>query len=112
MLKEGTRSRILELIKMVKVEDKRVTRSIDVGSITNKTIECLLNYLQLLHEDDKYSLDKKLNNIVKHNTGAKPNGIAKKHRPQKIDVVDGSNDDDGRSSPGPNDKSRTEKLIK
>ena len=112
ILKEGTRAEIFDHLQKVKVEDKRVTRSVDVGLITNLTIEGLLNYLQLLPEDDKYSLDKKLNKVVRYNTGVKPNRIIKKFKPKKIDAVEGSDDDDGESSPGPNDKSRTEKTDK
>lgn len=113
MLKEGTKVEILEHLKKVKVEDKRVARKVDVTLITEKTIEALLNYLQLLPEDNKYSLDKKLNKVLRYNTGAKPNRLLKSVKPEKADAVDrGSSDDekgnDSDKSPVTN-KSKTEK---
>lgn len=112
MIKEGTRAEILEHIKKVKVEDKRVTREVDVDLITAVTIEGLLNYLQIQPEDNKYTLDKKLNKVIRYNAGAKPNRLIKSIKPQKADAVDkaSSGDEaDGDKSPV-TPKTKTEKT--
>ena len=55
MIERGTKAEMLDHLNKVKVEDKRVTKQIDVKLITDKTIEALLGYLQLLPEDNKYA---------------------------------------------------------
>jgi hypothetical protein len=114
MLENGAKTEILEHLKNVKVSDKRVTKSIDVGLITDKTIECLLEYLQLLPEDNKYTLDKKLNQQLRYNTGVKPNKMIKSIVPTKAEVVDKDTSDDekGYESGGSKvtGKSKTEKT--
>ena len=46
MIERGTKAEMLDHLNKVKVEDKRVTKQIDVKLITDKTIEALLGYLQ------------------------------------------------------------------
>lgn len=111
MLSEGTKVNILDNISRVKCEDKRVTKSVDVDLITSKTIEGFLAYLNLLPEDNKYTLDKKLNQAVRQNVGVKPNKIIKQNVPQKADAVDKDSDDDNESGRDTN-RSRTEKTEK
>jgi hypothetical protein len=118
MLQEGTKVEVLEHIKHVKVEDRRITKSVDVSLITEKTIEALLNYLHLLPEDNKYTLDKKLNQERRDFVGVKPNRLAKTIKPKKAEVVDrDSSDEDEQTgdksdaSPATN-KSKTEKTDK
>jgi hypothetical protein len=116
ILTQGAKAEIYEHLKKVKVEDKRVTRRVDVDLITSKTIECLLNYFELLPEDDKYSLDKKLNQAIRSNVGVKPNKMIKTIVPEKADVVDKdtSDEEDGtgrnRSNSPETNKSKTEKT--
>ena len=78
MIERGTKAEMLDHLNKVKVEDKRVTKQIDVKLITDKTIEALLGYLQLLPEDNKYTLDRKLNDIRRNNAGVKPTRLQKK----------------------------------
>ena len=44
MIERGTKAEMLDHLNKVKVEDKRVTKQIDVKLITDKTIEALLGY--------------------------------------------------------------------
>ena len=118
IIHEGEKGQVLDHLMKVKVEDKRVTRGVDVKLITEKTIEALLNYLQLLPEDNKYTLDKKLNKVVRYNAGAKPNRIVKKNKPKKVEVVDRDTSSeeeetqrDGDASPMTG-RSKTEKTDK
>jgi len=113
MLEKGAKAEILDHIKNIKMENTRVTKQVDVDIITPSTIEALISYLQILPEDDKYSLDKKLNKVIRRNAGAKPNRIVKTIRPDKADVVDKdtSDEDEQPSSPKGSDtnKSKTAK---
>mmetsp|Transcript_14430 Transcript_14430/g.16680 ORF Transcript_14430/g.16680 Transcript_14430/m.16680 type:complete len:128 (+) Transcript_14430:2994-3377(+) len=110
MIEYGTKADISEKQK-IKVEDKRVTREVYVKLITDKTIEVLLNYLQLLPEDNKYTLDKKLNQIIRYNAGVKPNKMMKSIVPVKAEVVDKDSSDDETNSPRTG-RDKTEKTEK
>jgi len=118
LIQVGQKGEILQHLKHVKIEDKRVTRSVDVKLISEKTIESLLNYLQLLPEDNKYTLDKKLNKVVRYNTGVKPNKILKKMKPVKVDPVDRGSSSEEDETNNKSDgspltaRSKTEKTSK
>jgi hypothetical protein len=114
MLENGNKTQILMHMKNVKVEDIRIAKSVDVSIITAKTIETLLEYLDLLPEDNKYTLDKKLNTHVRRIEGAKPNKFTKTIVPKKAEAVDKDTSDDepGYDSTGSplTRKSKTEKT--
>jgi hypothetical protein len=114
MFENGSKAQVLMHQKNVKVEDIRITKSVDVSIITAKTIETLLEYLDLLPEDNKYTLDKKLNTHVRRIEGAKPNKFTKTIVPHKAEAVDKDTSDDepGYDSTGSplTRKSKTEKT--
>lgn len=99
IIQDGTKVEILEHLKKVKVEDKRVTSEVDVSLISHKTLEKLIKFFQLLPEDNKYTLDKKLNQVVRSFAGAKPNRVAKLNKPKKFEKDDSDDDsENGQSS--------------
>lgn len=110
IIDRAAQAEALDHLRKVKREDKRVTKQIDVKIITDKTIETLLQYLQLLPEDNKYTLDKKLNEKRRNNAGVKPNKFLKTININKADIVDHDSDSDG--SPKTNRENKTAKSEK
>ena len=52
----------VEKLQKIKVEEKRVSTEFDVSLINAEDVERFYNFLQLDHEDDKYTMDNKINN--------------------------------------------------
>ena len=73
----------------VKVEDKRVSRSVNVDIISASTIEALLRFLQVEPEDDHFGLDRKLNNVRIENTKLLPVKMKKSFKPEKVEGLKG-----------------------
>lgn len=48
----------------VKIENKKVRKSIDVGIISASTIEAFIMYLELKEDDKELDVNKKLNNTM------------------------------------------------
>lgn len=69
----------------VKIENKRMSKAFDVSIITAKTVEALLNYIQLQSDDDHLGMDKKLNKQRIEIQGVKPNKVKKDNRIEKME---------------------------
>ena len=52
----------VEKLQKIKVVEKRVSKEFDVSLINEDDVERFYKFLQLDHEDDKYAMDRKINN--------------------------------------------------
>ena len=64
-----------EKMLKVKIEDKRMTKPLDVSIISAQTIEGLLKFIQLQPDDSKQVMDQKLNKQRIEVQGQKPNKV-------------------------------------
>lgn len=116
------KAQVVDHLKKIKVDNRRIATECDVSIISDKTIEALLQYVGLEENSDdtkkltpqefKLEMDKKINQKKLVKT-ALPTKFKKQNVPDKRDVLDKfDSDSDAQEGEGEEDNSRSKGKIR